>query len=157
MSKLSRELLLDLEDFISEKYIDISNLQFQKARPFGKNASLDQILKEQAETFRDKLFSMIKAKGLDEVEIYKKAGMSRQVFSNIRSDPQYHPKKNTIFALAVGMNLSIDETAELLDAAGYSFTCTSKTDLIVQYFMFQKEYDIDSINEALVKYQLETL
>lgn len=55
------------------------------------------------------------------------------------------------------MKLNIDETAKLLDSAGYAFTSASKTDLIVQYFLYHKKYDIFAINEVLDKYELDIL
>lgn len=83
--------------------------------------------------------------------------MSRKLFSKIRSEKNYHPSKNTIFSLAIGMKLNIDETAKLLDSAGYAFTSASKTDLIVQYFLYHKKYDIFATNEVLDKYELDIL
>ncbi len=65
--------------------------------------------------------------------------------------------KNTVFALAIGMHLTIDETSELLDVAGYAFTSASKMDLIIQYFMYHTNYNIFAINEVLNKCGLETL
>lgn len=72
-------------------------------------------------------------------------------------EKNYHPSKNTIFSLAIGMKLNIDETAKLLDGAGYAFTSASKIDLIVQYFLYHKKYDIFAINEVLDKYELDIL
>ena len=162
MANSLNDILLDLDDFLLERYvkpveIDFGNLQFQKVREFRKEDSLDDIVKAKIETFQDKLFSMIKSKNLDEVEVYKNANISRQVFSNIRSDENYHPKKNTIFALAISMRLSIDETSELLKKAGYAFSSGSKADLIIQYCMYRNYYDINLVNELLNKYGFEVL
>ena len=55
------------------------------------------------------------------------------------------------------MRLTIDETSVLLDIAGYAFTTASKTDIIIQYFMYQNNYNIFAINEVLDKYGLEDL
>ena len=161
MNYVTDEMILDLEDYLQEKYNPPQNetvLLFQTvSHEILDKESLDEIIKTPIETFQDKLFKMIKEKNLDEVEIYKKGNISRQLFSKIRSEKDYHPNKNTIFALAIGMHLTIDETIELLDIAGYSFTSTSKTDLIIQYFMYRKNYDIFIINEVLDKYKQATL
>lgn len=157
MRYATEELLTDIEDYLLEKYEEADPrfvIHFQTvSRDFLENNTLEELIETPVETFQDKLFKMIKEKNLDEVEIYKKGNISRQLFSKIKSEKDYHPNKNTIFALAIGMHLTIDETSELLDIAGYSFTSTSKTDLIIQYFMYRNNYDIFTINEVLDKYE----
>ena len=95
---------------------------------------------------------MIAEKKLNEVEVYKKGNISRQLFSKIKSEKDYHPTKNTIFSLAIGMELSISETSVLLEKAGYAFSSAIKFDLIIKYFIEQSNYNIFAINEALDKY-----
>lgn len=62
-----------------------------------------------------------------------------------------------MISLAIGMELNIDETSELLEKAGYTFSSASKADLIIQYFIYHKNYNIFAINEVLEKYGLEIL
>ena len=100
---------------------------------------------------------MIRDKKINEVEMYKKGNISRQLFSKIKSEKDYHPTKNTVFSLAIGMELNIDETSELLAKAGYAFSTSSKIDLIIQYFMYHKNYNLFIINKVLDKYGFETL
>lgn len=100
---------------------------------------------------------MMREKNLDEVEVYKKGNISRQLFSKIKSEKDYHPTKNTIFSLAIGMELSISETSELLEKAGYSFSSAIKSDLLIKYFISNKNYNIFAINEALDKYGFSPL
>ena len=160
MNYVSEELLSDIEDFILERFEkpQESQILFQTVQnDVLENQTLEEIIKVPTETFQDRLFKMIKAKNLDEVEVYKNGNMSRQLFSKIRSEKDYHPTKNTVFALAIGMRLTIDETSELLDIAGYAFTTASKTDIIIQYFMYRNNYNIFAINEVLDKYELEPL
>lgn len=160
MNYVSEQLLLDLQDFILERYekTQETHILFQSEPDdiFVKQ-NLDEIINTPVETFQDRLFKMIKEKNLDEVEVYKNGNISRQLFSKIRSEKDYHPTKNTVFALAIGMKLTIDETSKLLDITGYTFTNTSKTDIIIQYFMYKGNYNIFAINEVLDKYGLETL
>ena len=151
MQYLTDELLSDLEKYLLAVSAPAQpQILFQLADI--SELSLDEIAKSKPETFRDKLFDMIKEKGLDEVEIYKRGNVSRQLFSRIRSEPDYHPTKSTVFSLAIGMGLNIAETAELLEIAGYAFSPANKADLIIQYFIHHQNYNIFAVNEALVKY-----
>lgn len=163
MNNATDELLLDIDDFLLERYEKPeSQILFQVVHTsietgFDTDMSINDIAEKKVETFQDKLFQMIRDKNIDEVEMYKKGNISRQLFSKIKSEKDYHPTKNTVFSLAIGMELNIDETSELLAKAGYAFSSSSKLDLIIQYFMYHKNYNLFVINEVLDKYGLETL
>lgn len=161
MNYLSKEEFLDIDAFVSRRYRDICVVCDHHCHGipdmFVAEPSLDYMLRNQGETFQDRLFKLIKEKDLDEVEVYKKANISRQLFSKIRSEKDYHPTKNTVFSLAIGMKLDYEETSNLLAIAGYTFTPASKTDLVIQYFLNHKDYNIYKVNEALAHYNLEIL
>ena len=101
---------------------------------------------------RDQLFQLIDERGLDDPEVYKKANMSRQLFSKIRSNPSYRPAKKTALALAVALQLDLEQTEDLLGRAEYALSPSSTADLIVRYFIQHKEYDIYKINAVLFQY-----
>lgn len=157
MNYLSDELLLDLDSFIQKFYQDPRVEERILFQTTSCSIDLDAYLKQKRKSFQDKLFEMMREKNLDEVEVYKKGNISRQLFSKIKSEKDYHPAKNTIFSLAIGMELSISETSELLEKAGYSFSSAIKSDLIIQFFMGNKNYNIFAINEALDKYGFSPL
>lgn len=104
------------------------------------------------EPFSTTLLALIDSRGLDDVEVYKKARMSRQLFSRIRSDAQYRPAKKTVLALGIALELSEDEMDDLLRRAGFALSYSDKRDLIVRYFLVQGIYDVMAVNEALYEF-----
>lgn len=111
--------------------------------------SLADSLDEIEEGFSDRLLGIIREKGLDEVEVYKKANLSRQLFSKIRSRKDYQPSKATVLALSLAMRLSLDETDSLLESAGFALSRSSRSDIIVEYFITHNQWNLFNVNEAL--------
>ena len=95
------------------------------------------------------LFRKIDESGMSDAEVYKKANLDRKHFSKIRNNPAYHPRKGTILALAIALELDLEETVEFLGKAEYALSPGNKGDLIVRYFIDQGVYDINVINYAL--------
>jgi hypothetical protein len=103
------------------------------------------------------LFSFIDKKASSDSEVYKKAGIDRKHFSKIRSNPNYRPGKNTIIALALALELTKKEMDKLLSSAGYSLSDSDTTDLIIQFCLEKKIYDIDFVNQTLDYFSLKPL
>lgn len=100
--------------------------------------------------FAVKLMRIIKSKGLTDAQVYKKANMDRRLFSKIRKYQTYTPGKATILSLAIALELSRDDTDDLLRSAGYALSGSKRSDVIVAFFLDKHEYDIYTINEALL-------
>lgn len=111
--------------------------------------SLDDVISQVGETWQESLLRLIDEKGYTDTEVYKRANVDRKLFSKIRSNKYYQPKKATAVAFALALNLNLDETKDLLGRAGYAFSPGSRFDLIIEYFIEHEVYDFYTINLAL--------
>ena len=115
----------------------------------GAPRELGDLLGNLDASFSETLLRLIDERGMTDAQAYRKANVSRQLFSKIRGDRAYRPSKQTVLAFAVALELTLPETNDLLARAGFALSHASASDVIVEYFIGRGCHDLFLINEAL--------
>ena len=168
--ELSEKLFKSVSSYIDANYVsDKMNLEYgtSKVRRFdyeemllressyeitSKMPNLDGMLNNLDKGFSETLLYLIDRTGKKDSEIYNKANVDRKLFSKIRNNADYRPSKATAIAFAIALELSMDETDDLLARAGIALSQSNKFDVIVRYFIENKKYDIFELNSVLFEF-----
>ena len=160
---LSKKLFQSVKEYISENYVEEKideeyigsyNRRYlieecMPAPSIQGRESIEDAIKNLDEGFSKTLIKLIDESGKTDPEVYKKANIDRKLFSKIKNNPDYRPSKTTAIAFALALELSKEGTEDLIGRAGYALTRSSKFDVIIEYFMERKNYNIFEINEVL--------
>lgn len=164
--ELSGKLFAGIDEYIDEHYAADtadaeysydelnSRSRYDRGRMYlqrreQKEESLDEALKNPGESFKNMLLRLIAESGMDDPQVYHKANIGRQLFSSIFCKKDYKPKKKTVLALAIALELDIPTTRKLLAAAGFALSDSDKSDILIRFSIEHKIYDIGEINAAL--------
>ena len=109
----------------------------------------ESVLEDIDAGFSETLLRLIDRAGKKDSDIYKKANIDRKLFSKIRNNMDYKPSKTTALAFAIALELDLDETRDFIARAGFALSHSSKLDIIVEYFILHKNYDVFELNEVL--------
>ena len=154
--KAAKESTVDEDDFAEEESVAepvVVTPMAMAAAGSKPGRTLDDLMAHVGETWQESLFRLIDEKGYTDTEVYKRANIDRKLFSKIRSNSEYQPKKITAVAFALALRLNLDETRDLLGRAGYALSPSSRFDLIIEYFIGQEVYVTYTINLALFEHK----
>jgi hypothetical protein len=108
-------------------------------------------------TFRERLFEFIDNRSMDEVKLYQQLGISRSIFSKIRSNDKYQPDRDNAFRFSIGLRLNLDETIEFIGSAGFNFKVSSERDLVIKHCIENHIYELMLVDEILVGCGVEAM
>ena len=148
----SKNVRYSLKEEPSEDHYNasaVSNVLRNYSVAGNYNEMLKTLEQNVNQTFVDRMLYYINLKGLRDSEVYKSAQVDKRLFSKIVSNNEYKPSKDTAIALAMALELSLDEANDLLSRAGYTFSHSNKRDIIIEFFFREKVYNLIDVNEVL--------
>jgi len=153
---------MELKDFLGEitKYLNLKHApeqhfpalkRFDALKADSDDIAIKGLLSNLDEPFSQTFLRFIDYKKMTDADVYRRANIDRRLFAKIRR-PDYRPSKQTVLALAIALELDLDETKLLLERAGFTLSHSQKSDVIIEYFIMRKIYNLHEINSVLYEY-----
>ena len=101
------------------------------------------------DAFREHLMQLLIEKGIDNNVVYKRSNVSKGAFSKILCGDTKKPQKKTVLGLCIGLQLTLEESENLLASADMAFNPYNKRDKLVIQCIEHEQYDIYTINMML--------
>lgn len=168
--QIGSQLFHDIASYIDDRYVLRAEKRYARSlsledkcrapmvmesvplAPVSLGSSLENALQKLDESFSEALLRLIDEKDMTDVQCYKKANVDRKLFSKIRTDSNYRPSKPTAIAFAIALELTLGEAEAFLKKAGFALSHSSKFDIIVEYCIVHRIYDIYQVNEVLFSF-----
>ena len=157
--KISEKLFDDVEDFLFDNLdgYDLNAAGAVNLEPVHyaekeiAPIDVDAFIRSSKDklNFQNNLMQLIADRKLDNVTVYKKACIDKKFFSKIISNKDYVPKKHTVMALGLALELPLEEYESFLASAGYAFMPSSKFDLIIKYCVMNQIYNLINVDVIL--------
>ena len=166
--KVDEKLLQRVRAYVEENYEDenapvvlkscadiwqggmLGEVLFDTEQP-REEQSLEELIGSLKDGFVVHLLKLIDVKGLSDVECYKKANVSKQTWYKMMNEKGYKPSKNTVLSFAIALELTYEQTQELLETVGFALSKSNRFDVIIEYFLLHGEYDIHTVNQTLFR------
>ena len=110
-----------------------------------------------AETFSQMLLRLMKEHNMTAPELYNEACVDRKLFSKIKNNDNYQPKKYIAVSFALALQLSLVDTKKLLESAGYALSRSNFKDLVIASCIEQNIRSVWGVNEMLEAWGLPEL
>lgn len=152
IARLDRSLRTPVLCMIRQSFGDEDDPVIKKFEKF--NAQL-----EKSASFHDMFLQLLSTRTFRKnSEIYRLCGISKITFSRIMNYKAGHrPSKETVGAIAIGLQLDLKTAQELYHSAGYHLGTTEFTDRVIRFFLEEGPCNINEVNDCLDYYGLPLL
>lgn len=145
-------------NFLNSKKIERTSykekVMYEEASVLEHNSCIEDYIVDEKSvlTFSKLVKKTMEEKNITSKDIYKNSLINRKLFSALNVNDDYIPSRETAIMYCIALKLDYVESVSLMKSAGYSFYEYSNFDRVVKYFLDNKIYNIDKINDALYYY-----
>ena len=100
-------------------------------------------------TFSSLVLNHMAVKMISPSTFCRRAGIDRKLFSKLKTDFCYSPKKDTAIRYCFALQLSLDDANALLKSAGFALSNSSSYDLAIQYCLEHRVHELAAVNMLL--------